>query len=209
MFLLLGPQNYQRKIGTLIKNWYVINDIKCESEIFFQNPHGALKVLSIERKRRRREQEHLLRWRRAQVLELSSQGLTDRDIASKLQVSPLTVYRDLRSLRKQAQDNLQKHIHEVVPEEYQKCMAGMKSNLKETLDIANSVTDPRVKLQARAIVNDCYKFILDMSTNAGIVSDALKYVTQQKEQLNSLQKLDDKLDELPEPEQETTTSGVF
>ena len=80
--------------------------------------------------------------------------------------------------------------------------------MKETLDIANSVTDPRVKLQARAIVNDCYKFILDMSTNAGIVSDALKYVTQQKEQLNSLQKLDDKLDEL-RTEQETTTNGVF
>ena len=53
----------------------------------------------------------------------------------------------------------------------------MKSNLKETLEIANTVSDPRVKLQARAIVNECYKFILDMSTNAGIVSDALKYVT--------------------------------
>lgn len=87
-------------------------------------------------------------------------------------------------------------------------MAGMKSNLKETLDIANSVTDPRVKLQARAIVNDCYKFILDMSTNAGIVSDALKYVTQQKEQLVSLQKIDDnKIEEIEETT--TATNGVF
>ena len=67
-------------------------------------------------------------------------------------------------------------------------MAGMKSNLKETLVIATTVTDPRVKLQARAIANDCYKFILDMSTNAGIVSDALKYVTQQKEQVNDIAK---------------------
>jgi hypothetical protein len=81
-------------------------------------------------------------------------------------------------LKKLAQDNLQKHIHEVVPEEYQKCMAGMRSNLKETLEIANSVTDPRVKLQARAILSDCYKFILDMSTNAGGISDALKFVQQ-------------------------------
>jgi IS30 family transposase len=139
-------------------------------------------------------------------LELSSQGFSDRDIASKLQVSPLTVYRDSRYLRKLAQENLRKHIHETVPEEYQKCMAGMKSNLKETLDIANSVTDPRVKLQARAIVSDCYKFILDMSTNAAIVSDALKYVTQQKEQLSALQKIDDKIEEM---EEETTTSGIY
>jgi hypothetical protein len=100
-------------------------------------------------------------------------------------------------LKKLAQDNLQKHIHEVVPEEYQKCMAGMRSNLKETLEIANSVTDPRVKLQARAIVSDCYKFILDMSTNAGVISDALMFVQQKTEEvttLTTLQKLDEKID---------------
>ena len=74
-------------------------------------------------------------------------------------------------------------------------MAGMKSNLRETLEIAATVSDPRIKLQARAIANDCYKFILDMSTNAGIVSDALKYVTQQKEQVNALQKLEEQLTE--------------
>ena len=146
-----------------------------------------MKDLTTEMKEKNGRKQ-LLKWRRAQVLELSSQGFSDRDIASKLQVGALTVYRDSRYLRKLAQDNLQKHIHETVPEEYQKCMAGMKSNLKETLDIANSVTDPRVKLQARAIVNDCYKFILDMSTNAGIVSDALKYVTQKKEELGSITK---------------------
>ena len=66
------------------------------------------------------------------------------------------------------------------------------------------MADPRIKLQARAIANDCYKFILDMSTNAGVVSDALKYVTQQKEQLSALQKIDDNRKEL-----ETTTNGVF
>ena len=84
-------------------------------------------------------------------------------------------------------------------------MAGMKNNLKETLVIKAASADPRIKLQARAIANDCYKFILDMSTNAGIVSDALKYVTQQKEQLTALQKID----EIKEIEEETTTNGVF
>jgi hypothetical protein len=109
--------------------------------------------------------------------------------------------------RQEAQDSMQNHIHEVVPMEYQKCMAGMKHNLKETLDIANTAVDPRVKLQARAIANDCYKFILDMTTNARIVSDALKYVTQKTEQLNTLQNTDNKIEELEE--EETTTNGVF
>ena len=90
--------------------------------------------------------------------------------------------------------------------EYQKCMAGMKSNLKETLEIANTVTDPRVKLQARAIVSDCYKFILDMSTNAGVVSDALKYVTTKTEQVNDIAKTRRTIDRR---RRGTTTNGIY
>src|ERR671924_2217443 len=128
-------------------------------------------------------------WRRAKVLELSSQGYSEREIAEKLQpITHVTIHRDIQFLRQQAQENLQHHIHEVVPDEYQKCMAGMKRNLKETLAIADTATDPKVKLQARAIANDCYKFIMDMSTNAGIVSDALKFVTQSKEKIDIMQK---------------------
>ena len=149
-----------------------------------------------------------LDWRRAQVLELSSQGYNQREISAKLQVDPAAVNRDMMFLRQQAKDNLQHHIHEVVPEEYQKCMVGMKRNLKETLEIANTSADPRVKLQARAIANDCYKFILDMSTNAGIVSDALKYVTQKTEQVNTLQKIEDRLEAIQE-EEATTTNGIY
>ena len=44
-----------------------------------------------------------------------------------------------------------------------------------------------------------------MSTNAGIVSDALKYVTQKTE---TIQKLDERIEE-KETEEETTTSGIF
>src|SRR5215207_7452752 len=116
-------------------------------------------------------------WRR-EVLELSSQGYTEREIAEKLQpIAPVTVHRDLIYLRQQAQENLQKYIHETVPKEYQKCMVGMTQNLKHVLEIGDKAADPKVKLQARAIANDCYRFILEMSTNARIVSDALKFVT--------------------------------
>jgi hypothetical protein len=88
-------------------------------------------------------------------------------------------------------------------------MVGMKSNLKETLEIANRVADPRAKLQAQAIANDCYKFILDMSTTAEIISGALKYVTPKTEQINTLQKLDERLVEEQEEEAPTTiTSGI-
>ncbi|MGI8833012.1 MAG: hypothetical protein ACR2IS_10300 [Nitrososphaeraceae archaeon] len=146
-----------------------------------------------------------VQWRRAKVLELSSQGYTQIEIATQLQVDEPTISRDLACLRQEAQENLQKHIHETVPEEYQKCMVGMKRNLKETLEIADTASDPKIKLQARAIANECYKFILDMSTNAGIVSDALKYVAQKTE---TIQKLDERIIN-EETEEEITTNGVF
>jgi orotate phosphoribosyltransferase-like protein len=97
-----------------------------------------------------------IEWRRTKVLELDSQGYSQHEIASKLQIAKGTVNSDLVYLRKQAQENLQRHIHEVVPEEYQKCMVGMKRNLNQTLEIAETATDPKVKLQDRAIANDCY-----------------------------------------------------
>lgn len=147
-----------------------------------------------------------LEWRRAQVLELASEGYSHREISRKLQVDLAAVNRDIQFLRQQAQENLQKHIHETVPEEYQKCMVGMKRNLRQTLEIRDNASDPKVKLQAVAIANDCYKFILDMSTNAGIVSDALKYVTQKTEQINTLQKRDERIET---EEEETTKSGIF
>ena len=85
-------------------------------------------------------------------------------------------------------------------------MVGMKRNLKQTLEIRDNASDPKTKLQAVAIANDCYKFILDMTTNAGIVSDALKYVTQKTERLNTLQKVDERIEETKEQE---TTNGIF
>ena len=157
--------------------------------------------------------EMQLQWRRSKVLELDSQGYSQMEIAAKLQVSDSTISRDMDHLRQQAQDNLQKHIHEVLPEQYQRCMVGMQHNLKETLEIAQSASDPKTKLQARAIVNDCYKIIMDLCTNAGIVSDALKFVTQKQEQISTLQKIDERITEEAmeeeEKEEETTTNGVF
>ena len=85
-------------------------------------------------------------------------------------------------------------------------MIGMKQNLKQTLEIAETAADPKTKLQARAIANDCYKYIMDLTTNGAIVTDAIKYVTQKAEKIDTLHKLDKKIEAI---EEETTTNGVF
>jgi hypothetical protein len=111
-------------------------------------------------------------WRRNKVLELSSQGYSQRDIAGTLHVGLGPVNQDILLLRQKSRENLHHHVHERVPEEeYQNCMTGMKINLRDfTLEIAETASDPRTKLQARAIANDCYKYIMDLTTNGVVIT---------------------------------------
>lgn len=60
-----------------------------------------------------------IEWRRNKVPKLSSEGYSQREIAQKMQIGKLVVNRDVLFLRKQARDNLQYHIHDKIPEEYQ------------------------------------------------------------------------------------------
>jgi hypothetical protein len=53
------------------------------------------------------------------------------------------------------------------------------------LEIADTTSDPRTKLQARAIANDCYKYIMDLTTNGVVITDAIKFVQTNKENLMS------------------------
>ena len=148
-----------------------------------------------------------LEWRRSKVVELNSQGYSQPETAKILQVSLGTVNRDLSIIRQQSRKNLQIHIQEKLPDEYQRCLTGLNQVLKTCWYIVNkSGTDDKTKLQATAIINDSYKHIMDLTTNGVVVTDAIKYVTQKAEKLDTIHKLDEKIESL---EEETTTNGVF
>lgn len=47
-----------------------------------------------------------IEWRRSKVLELKSQGLDQREIAQRLQVSPTLISFDMKFMRKEALKNI-------------------------------------------------------------------------------------------------------
>jgi cation transport regulator ChaB len=66
----------------------------------------------------------------------------------------VTVGNDLSYLREQTQENLQKHIQETIPQEYQKAMVGINQVLKIAWSIVNnsSSSDDKTRLQALALI---------------------------------------------------------
>ena len=164
------------------------------------------------------EMQQQIEWRKSQVLELSSQGYTEREIASRLQVHCTTVHRDIASLNKQARENLQHHIHETIPAEYQKAMNSLNQVLRMTWFIANKTEDEKTRLQALTLINDVNKYRTELVTNGVIVHDSLQVIQSKMEHLNGKGKREGLQDikqdfPLPEPgpeEQELkTTNGVF
>ena len=152
-----------------------------------------------------------LEWKRSKVLELSSQGHSQPEITKILQISQPTVNRDIGYLRGQARQNLQKHIQDKLPEEYQNCMTGINQVLKICWEIVNksrnvnndngqtvTMTDNKIVLQALALINDCNKYKMDLTTNGVVITDAIKFVQTNKEKLTMSKKEDDKESKEPD-----------
>ena len=106
-----------------LKEGIVSGYAKRKSEALLKIKHGEAKHLSTVSK----QHSPQLDWRRSKVLELSSQGYSERQISEILKVSDSAVHRDLVFIRQQARENLQEHIDERIPEEYEKCIVGMNT----------------------------------------------------------------------------------
>ena len=125
-------------------------------------------------------------WRRDKVQELCSQGYSQREISQVLQIGLAIVNRDISYIRNQAKTNIKKYIDERLPEEYEKCLVGLNAITREACNAAQQAEDKREKIQALSLAKDCYSMKLDLLTNATVVDDAIRFVSQEsKEKVKS------------------------
>ena len=116
-------------------------------------------------------------WRRTKVLELMSKGESNQsEIARILQVDRSTICRDIDHLRQQAKENIAKYVDERLPEEYEKCLVGLNSILKEAWTLSQSENIKGDKIKALALAKECYEMKLELLTNATVVDDAIRFV---------------------------------
>jgi hypothetical protein len=69
-----------------------------------------------------------------------------------------------------------KYVDERLPEEYEKCMVGLTSILKEAWNTAANTENEREKIQALSLAKECYAMKLELLTNATVVDDAIRFV---------------------------------
>jgi hypothetical protein len=140
-------------------------------------------------------QQQIIEWRRAKVMELLSKGESNQsEIARILQVDKSIICRDIGYLRQQAKINIKRYIDERLPEEYEKCLVGLNAITKEAWDTAQNTEDKREKIQALSLAKECYSMKLDLLTNATVVDDAIRFVSQKSKENEEPTNSDDKDD---------------
>ena len=150
----------------------------------------------------RMNQDNKKDWRRSKVRELLVKGYNHYEIANTLQIPRPTITKDIQYLRHQDKENLQNHVQERLPQEYENCMTGINRVLQLTWEIAEKPTDEKTRLQAFAQLNEGYKFKMDLTTNGVVITDAIKFVQTNKEKLTISANEDDNGKESREPDYE-------
>ena len=79
-------------------------------------------------------------------------------------------------MRQQAKENIATYVDERLPEEYEKCLVGLNSILKEAWTISQSENIKGDKIKALALAKECYAMKLELLTNATVVDDAIRFV---------------------------------
>ena len=157
-------------------------------------------------------------WRRDKVIELSSQGFNQSEMASTLQVTRSVISKDVAYLKERARVNLERHIQETIPHEHEKSNVAIDQVLRMCWTIVNKTNDDKTKLQALSLIKDCRKYKDELATDQSSIIDAIRYINQKTEQLNTLKVLDERIEEIDidvnnnnkiQKSEEATASGVL
>jgi hypothetical protein len=125
--------------------------------------------------------KELIQLRRAKVLELVAQAIPQNEIAQKLGVSPATISLDMQYLRETAKSNIQSHIEERIPMQYEECQAGLKLILRKTYEIVdNKSKRTEEQLAAMNLAVNIYGKLMDLSTNGAILEKTVKWLEDRK-----------------------------
>ena len=128
--------------------------------------------------RRSDKNQQQIEWRQSQVLQYAAFGYSEREIATKLQISQPTIHRDLVILKRRAKEDIRKYIDEQVPFEYKKTLAGLEDIIKYASNIMSdeSSENTKEKMQAASIRIQAYNMKMEMVSGANLIEEGIELV---------------------------------
>jgi hypothetical protein len=123
-----------------------------------------------------------IEWRRSKVIEMRVRGLSQTEIAHKLQVSKASISLDMQYLRSQAKESIREYVTEHLPEQYQVCLVALDSIIKRAFEILETSDDNREKIQAMELFKDTHLVKLELLSNATTIDSALNYIRNKQQE---------------------------
>jgi hypothetical protein len=97
--------------------------------------------------------------RRSRVIELNSEGRSQREIATILNASHGIINSDLAVLRRQARINIKTYVEDQLPMEHQSCMVGVRNLIRKAWNIIyDENSSEKAVANAMHLVLECLSF---------------------------------------------------
>jgi LPS O-antigen subunit length determinant protein (WzzB/FepE family) len=133
----------------------------------------------------------MIEWRRNKVLHRLCMGWSQAEIAKELQLDPSTISLDVQFLKEQAKKELQTHISERLPFEYNRAVTGINTVLKKTSEILEKAEDTKTKMECLKLQMELYRSVMSLATDGGIIEQAFKKVEQLQDSQSGKSQLED------------------
>jgi hypothetical protein len=152
-----------------------------------ENHHNMSEEFQHEEKEKKFD-KYSIEWRRNYVLERLSLGYNQSEIARELKLHPSTISLDCQYLKQKAKDNLQIHIDERLPLEYEESYIGLKRIMKRAEEISNKPGEKTSDvLHALALKSEIYDKLMNLEAGGPTLQAAVSYIEKKKQELTKLE----------------------
>jgi transposase len=128
-----------------------------------------------------------IKLRRIAVLEHVAKGLSQSEIAAKLNYHKSTISNDIRYLKERSKEEFKQYVEQELPFEHKIAVQGLKYVKKQAVSIAENTRDERIKLHALSLFKGVNSDLWELHTSAEVLEKSLKYVQARKQELKDLE----------------------
>jgi predicted transcriptional regulator len=126
-------------------------------------------------------------WRQERIMRYLSMGYSQTSISEMLGISQAAVSQNVAALTKAAEANINKHIEETLPFEYEKARSLYEEIKNRAVLISDNTEHDRDRISALALAKDCEEALMELQKDGGRIKKAIKVKAKFEDRLDELE----------------------